>query len=345
MKQLGESPGFRIGIFLVLALLVIIYPLALQKNPYAIRLGILCLMYASLTLSLNLVTGFMGQVSLGHAAFMGIGAYTSALLAKNCDLPFLITVLCAIGLSALFGMILTIPAMKLSGSYLAIVTLGVCEIVRLVELNWVSLTRGPMGITGIPRPAIFGLEIRGLSYYYLALALLLFSYCIIRNLMRSCYGRGILSVREDVVAAQAMGVDIVKFKLIAFSISSGLAGMMGAFYAHYMRFIDPIAFDFDQSAGILTMVILGGSGSLPGSLIGAVLMTLIPEALRGFSELRLMLYGLVLTGVVIFRPTGILGNKSFAHLLRIEKKCARPGMDVSLDDMKKSVFATGKEPS
>jgi branched-chain amino acid transport system permease protein len=343
MKQIKKSSRLRITVFLILALLVIVYPLALQKNPYAIRLGILCLMYASLALSLNLVTGFMGQVSLGHAAFMGIGAYTSALLAKNFDMPFLITVLCAIVLSALFGMILTIPAMKLSGSYLAIVTLGVCEIVRLIELNWVSLTRGPMGITGIPRPKIFGLEIRGMSYYYLALALLLLSYCIIQNLIRSCYGRGILSVREDVVAAQAMGVDIVKFKLIAFAISSGLTGMMGAFYAHYMRFIDPIAFDFDQSAGILTMVILGGSGSLPGSLIGAVLMTLIPEALRGFSEIRLMLYGLVLTIVVILRPAGILGKTSLAQLLGIEKKYTKPGMSIGLEDMKKSVFAAGKE--
>jgi branched-chain amino acid transport system permease protein len=343
MNQITASPKFRIAVFFVLAAAVFAYPLML-RNVYALRLGILCLMYSSLALSLNLVTGFMGHVSLGHAAFMGIGAYTSALLAKNFGLPFLITVPCAAGVSALFGMILTVPAMKLSSAYLAIVTLGVCEIVRLVELNWISLTRGPMGITGIPRPNIFGLEIRsGASYYYLALALLLLSYAIIRNLVKSRYGRGILSIRENVIAAQAMGVDIVKFKLIAFSISSGLTGMMGAFYAHYMRYIDPIAFNFDQSVGILSMVILGGFGSLPGSIIGAVLMTLLPEALRGFSEIRLMIYGLVLSGVVIFRPAGILGNRSFAQLLKIEKKYAQTGMIVSLEDMKRSVFTVGKE--
>jgi branched-chain amino acid transport system permease protein len=343
MKNTWKSSKPRIAAFAGLVTAVFFYPLLLQ-DQYAIRLGILCLMYSSLALSLNLLAGFMGQISLGHAAFMGIGAYTSALLAKNFALSFWLTMPCAAVVSAFFGTLLGIPAMKLTGSYLAIVTLGFCEIVRLVELNWVSLTRGPMGITGIPRPTFFSFQFKsGSSYYYLCLGLLLFTWFVIRNLMRSRYGRSILSIREDAVAAEAMGVDVIGFKVLTFSVSSGLTGMMGAFYAHYMRFIDPTVFNFDQSTGVLSMVILGGLGSLPGSVIGAILMTLIPEALRGFQQARMMLYGLVLAGVVIFRPSGILGNKNLPELLKIQKKYARQGMHVTLDNIKEVLVLNRSE--
>jgi ABC-type branched-subunit amino acid transport system ATPase component/ABC-type branched-subunit amino acid transport system permease subunit len=331
MKTTGLPPRFRIPLFALVMAGVVIFPVVV-KNQYALRLGILCLMYASLAVSLNLVTGFMGQLSLGQAAFMGIGAYTSALLAKNFALPFLVTAPAALVLSALFGAALALPAIKLSGSYLAIVTLGFSEILRLVELNWVGLTRGPMGVTGIPRPNILGFPVRsGASYYYLALVLLVFSCFIVRNLLQSRYGRGIVAVREDVVAAEAMGEDVIKHKLLAFSISAGLAGMMGAYYAHYMRFIDPTAFNFDQSAGILSMVILGGSGSLPGSIVGAVLITLVPEALRRFTEVRLMLYGLVLAGVVIVKPSGLMSDLTLSRILGIEKHYAQLGLPASLE--------------
>lgn len=323
ISELTGKSSFRIGVLAVFLLLIVTFPLFI-KNQYILRLGTLCLMYASLAMSLNLMSGFMGQSSLGHTAFMGIGAYTSTLLSEYFELPFLVTLLCAIIMSGLFGLLMGIPALRLSGSHLAIVTMGFCEVARLVELNWVSLTRGPMGITGIARPVIFGYTVKSNSaYYYLCLILLIITYFLLSNLITSPFGRSLLAIREDAIAAEAMGVNLIKYKVLAFSVSAAIAGMMGSFYAHYMRYIDPSAFTFDHSTQIISMVILGGSGSLPGSLIGAIIMTIIPEALRDFSYARMMVYGLVLSLVIIFRPGGICGTKNLAQLLKIEKKYAK----------------------
>ena len=318
----------RIGILAVLLVLVAVFPI-LITDQYVLRIGTLCVMYTGLAMSLNLISGFMGQVSLGHAAFLGIGAYASAILSDRTGMPFIVTMLFAMLVAAVAGMLLGIPALKLSGSYLAIVTLGFCEIVRLVELNWVDLTRGPMGMTGIERPNLFGLQIKSqMSYYYLCLVLVLIIVFVLSNIINSHVGRGIMSVREDAIAASAMGVNVFRYKVMTFTISSAFAGMMGAFYAHYMRFIDPSAFNFDQSTQILSMVILGGLGSMPGSVLGAVLLTSIPELLREvlqntpFSDARMLIYGLVLVIMMVFRPKGILGRATLSDLLGTKKKYA-----------------------
>ncbi|WP_343207832.1 branched-chain amino acid ABC transporter permease [Anaerolentibacter hominis] len=321
-KHKGLNPKIRIGIFVVLIALVVLFPFY-APDQYLVRVATLCVMYSALALSLNLITGFMGQVSLGHAAFMGIGAYTSAILSSRFEWPFLLTMICALVVAGIFGMLLGFPALKLSGTYLAIVTLGFCEVVRLVELNWVSLTRGPMGMTGIAKPVIFGIQIKNnTGYYILALILLVIVMAIVMNIVNSHVGRGIMSVREDEIAAAAMGVNLRNYKVMTFTISSALAGMMGAFYAHYMRFIDPSAFNFDQSTGMLSMVILGGMGGVPGSILGAVILSILPEALRDLSNLRMLIYGLVIAVMMIFRPQGILGRKTFSDFLGIRKKYA-----------------------
>lgn len=324
MKRLNKlfSSKVRIGIFALLLLLTFTFPLII-KDQYIVRMGTLCMMYAALALSLNLVTGFMGQVSLGHAAFFGVGAYTSAILSERLGWPFLITVLCAMLLAGFFGLLLGVPALKLSGSYLAIVSLGFCEIVRLIELNWISMTRGPMGMTGIARPNIFGIQIKSVSsYYYLCLVLLVLFCFIVSNITSSHVGRAIMSIREDSIAASAMGVNVLYWKVATFAISASLAGVMGAFYAHYMRFIDPSAFNFDQSISILSMVILGGSGSIPGSILGAALLSVIPELLRDFASARMLIYGIVLVIMMIFRPMGLLKRMTVRQLLGVEKKYA-----------------------
>jgi len=318
------SKKTRIGIFIALIIAIIIFPHIVDDN-YITRVATLCLMYSALAISLNLVSGFMGQVSLGHAGFLGIGAYTSAILSAKFELPFLVTALIAILMAALFGLIVGIPSLKLSGSYLAVVTLGFSEVVRLIELNWVSLTRGPMGITGIDSPIIFGIKIKSPeSYYYLALVLLLINIFFIGNIINSHIGRAIMAIREDAVAASSMGINVFKYKVIVFVISAAFTGLMGAFYAHYMRFIDPSAFNFEQSTGVLGMVILGGMGSLPGSIIGATALSIIPEVLRQLSETRMLVYGLVIVFMTIFKPKGICGNTSFKSLLGLKKKYAVP---------------------
>lgn len=321
-KGKGLNTKIRIAIFAVLIILVIALPF-LVTDQYLIRVATLCVMYSALALSLNLITGFMGQVSLGHAAFMGIGAYTSAILSDRFEWPFLVTMLCALLVTAASGLLLGIPALKLSGSYLAIVTLGFCEVIRLVELNWVSLTRGPMGMTGIAKPVIFGIQIKSNgSYYILALVLLAIIIFLVSNIVNSHIGRGIMSVREDEIAAGAMGVNIRYYKVMTFTISAALAGMVGAFYAHYMRFIDPSAFNFEQSTGILSMVILGGLGGIPGSILGAIILSVLPEALRDLSNYRMLIYGLVIAVMMIFRPQGIMGRTTFSDILGIKKKYA-----------------------
>ena len=343
MKK-GLSPKIRISLFVVLVLAVILLPMYL-KNQYFVRVATLCVMYSALALSLNLITGYMGQVSLGHAAFMGIGAYTSAILSDRFEWSFVPTMLCAVLVTAIFGILLGIPALKLSGSYLAIVTLGFCEVVRLTELNWMSLTRGPMGMTGIKKPLVFGFQVKtNAHYYWLAMVLLAIVLFFVLNIANSHVGRAIMSVREDEVAAGAMGVNIRYYKVMTFTISAALCGMLGAFYAHYMRFIDPSAFNFEQSTQILSMVILGGLGGVPGSILGAVILSVLPEALRDLANLRMLIYGLVIAVMMIFRPQGILGRTTFSQILGIQKKYAvTPEEAVALLDGEETVYEELKE--
>ena len=319
---MSKSSKIRTAILAVCCIALLLFPMYVS-NAYIVRICTLCVMYAGLAMTLNLITGVMGQVSLGHAAFMGIGAYTSAILSTRFNLTFEITAICAILVAAAFGVLLGIPSLKLSGSYLAIVTLGFCEVIRLVELNWVDLTRGPMGITGIPKPKVFGIQIESnTGYFYLCIILVAIIMFLVINIMNSRLGRAIMAVREDETAASAMGVDIRRYKVLTFTISAALAGLMGAFYAHYMRFVDPNAFNFDQSTMILSMVILGGLGSVPGSMLGAVILSLLPEVLRGLSNYRMLIYGLVIAVMMIFRPQGILGRRTFSDLLGIRKRYA-----------------------
>ena len=316
------KPEAKTAICLLLIVLIAALPFYMP-NKYFIRVATLCVMYSSLAMSLNLITGFMGQVSLGHAAFLGIGAYTTAILSDRMGWPFLVTMLCAVAVAGAFGVLIGVPSLRLKGSYLAIVTLGFCEVVRLTELNWMSLTRGPLGMTGIARPVIFGYQIKSnRDYYFLSLFLLAVILFLLHNLVNSYIGRAVMAVREDDIAADACGINVRRYKVMVFTVSSALTGMVGAFYAHYMRFIDPSAFNFEQSTSILSMVILGGLGGLPGSILGAVLLTILPEALRDMSNFRMLIYGLVIAVMMIFRPQGILGRTTFLQMLGLQKSYA-----------------------
>lgn len=308
------------GMFAVFVIGALMIPL-LPLSSFHIRMIIQIYLYTMLAMSLNLITGFAGQLSLGHAAFYGIGAYTSALLSLHAGWPFPATLVAAGLMAALTSLVIGLPALKLTGAYLAIVTLGFNEIVRMGALNWVGLTRGPMGLPGIPAPNLVLITIQTpRGFYYLILAMLLATGAVLYRLLHSATGRAFVAIREDAVAAEAMGIHLLRYKTLAFAISALIAGMAGSFYAHYASFIDPQGFSFQESIQILSMVVLGGLGSFFGPLAGAALLVSVPELLRGAQDYRMILHGLVLVIIMLARPQGLLGGMDSSWLGRTSKK-------------------------
>lgn len=283
-------------IAVVLALLAALYLMPLfVTNQYVLRVAVYVCIYSTLACSLNLISGVCGQVSMGHAAFYGIGAYASALVAINFGVPWVICVLAAALAAGIIGVLIGIPALKLSGGYLVICAVGFGELVRLILLNWVSLTRGPMGLVNIPRPVLFGVKIKtGGQYMWVALTLFFLVYLILHNILNSKFGRNLKAIREDEIAAETMGIHVHREKVIAFATAASMAGAAGSMLAHYMLFISPTIFVGDFSTTILSMVVLGGMGFMPGSVIAATLLTVIPEALRGLDKYRMLIYGFLL---------------------------------------------------
>jgi branched-chain amino acid transport system permease protein len=286
----------------------------LINKPYITSIAVNCMIFTTLCLSLNLITGFMSITSLGHAAFYGVGAYTAAILSTRMGIGFPFTFIAAMFTAAAAGLLLGLPSLRIQGRYLAIITLGFCEITRIIELNWMSLTRGPMGIPNIPGIVILGTKLKPIERYFVALGMVVFTIYVIHSIMNSRLGRAVAAIRDDQVAAEAIGVPVFRYKLLIFSISSAFAGLAGAFYAHHISFIDPKGFSFDQSILYLGMIILGGMGSIPGSIIGALVLTIIPEVMRGLMEYRLIIYGLVIVIMLIIRPSGICGGFNLKHI-------------------------------
>ena len=272
-------------------------------------------MYVMITLSLNLMVGYMGQMSFGHAAFMGIGAYTAAILTTTYDVPFFVAFILAGVVAGLFGLLLGLPVLKLKGYYFTIITMVFCEIVRVVELNWMSLTRGPLGIMAIPKPSFLGFEITTpRQFYFMILVLVALSTLVVSNLMKSRVGYAILAIRDDELAAEAMGIHVFRYKMIVFILSSLLVGLAGAFYATYTSYIDPSSFAAAQSNDMLVMVIFGGLGNTVGSFIGAISLSILPEALRDLAQYRQLIYGVLLVLLMMVKPQGLLGDINFKYI-------------------------------
>ena len=275
---------------------------------YLLHLAILAGIYIILTVSINLIIGYAGQVSLGHAAFYGIGAYTSALMSLNWHLPFPLAALSAILVAGACGLALGLPTLRLKEDYLAIVTLGFGVIVDLVFLN-LEITGGPDGLAGIPSPRFLGISFRPAAVYLVlvfvaVLLVLVFTY----RLVNSYHGRALRAIRDHEVTAQVMGINTPAYKIIIFTLAAGLAGLAGSLYAHYITFINPETFGLHTSILILTMAVLGGMGSMAGSVLGAVILTALPEVLRQFQAYQDLVYGALLVGLLIWRPEGILGR-------------------------------------
>jgi len=239
---------------------------------YILHILIISGIYVILTLSLNLIVGFTGLPSMGHAAFSCIGAYTSSLLALNMGLSPWIGLLVGACVAALSGIIIGYPSVRLKGDYLALTTFGLGVIVYSIAKNWVSLTRGPMGLPGIPGFSIFGFQLSEIwSYLLLVLVFVMITIFIIMRIVNSPFGRILRSIREDEIASEVLGKNISKYKLLVFIIGAFFAGIAGSLYAHYITFIDPSSFTVMESITILLMVIFGGMGSISGSVVGAVL--------------------------------------------------------------------------
>ena len=279
------------------------------RSPYVLHVAILASLYVVLTLSLNLITGFCGQFSLGHAGFYGVGAYTAALLAVHYASPFLVNLAAAALAAGLLGFLIGLPTLRLGGIYLAMATLGFGEIIYLVLLNWLALTRGPLGIPAIPGPAILGVDLgTPARQYYLALALALLATVVVTRLVNSRFGEAIQAIREDEIAAEAMGIPSTRLKVLTFSISAAIAGAAGGFFAHYTSFVSPSSFTLVESILVLSILVFGGMGSVEGSIAGAVLLTVAPEVFRFLAEYRMVIYGALLLGLIVFRPQGLLGG-------------------------------------
>ena len=288
-------------------------------TAYIVHLAILAGIYIILAVSLNLIIGFAGQVSLGHAAFYGIGAYASTLTALWFNLPYPLLALLAMLAGGLCGLALGLPTLRLREDYLAIVTLGFGVIIDLVIRN-LDITGGPDGIVGIPYPEILGLTFRG-PYLYLVLvaAGVAFTLLLTYLLVNSYHGRALRAIRDHEITAQVMGINSPAYKVAVFALAAALAGLAGSLFAHYIKHINYESFGLHASILIVCMVVLGGMGSILGSVAGAVILTVLPETLRGFEAYQDLIYGGLLVALLVWRPQGLLG-KGKLSLKFLERK-------------------------
>jgi branched-chain amino acid transport system permease protein len=286
---------------------------------YILHISVITGIYAILALSLNLVIGYTGLPALGHAAFSCVGAYTSALLAINFGISPWLGIWAGAIAAAVLGAIFSFPAIRLKGDYLALATFGFGTIVYAIAKNWASVTRGSLGLPGIPGFAIFGWQLSAVwAYLILVICFTALTYFTLDRIVNSPFGRILKGIREDEIAALAMGKNVDRYKIVVLAIGGFFAGIAGSLYAHYITFIDPSSFTTTESLSILLMVVFGGLGSLPGSLVGAASLVILPEALRFLgmpssvaAPVRQMIYGCLLVALMLKRPQGILGNYKF----------------------------------
>ena len=281
---------------------------------YYLHMFVMSEIYAVLAMSLALIVGFSGQVSMGHAAFYGVGAYASALISLKSGLPFWVTIWCAGAVAGLLSFVIGKMVLRLRGHFLAITTAFFGVLVTLILNNWIDLTNGPMGVPGIPRPSPLSLPGLTLSfetradYYYLGLVFVGLVAFLLYRIVNSRIGNALIAIRENEELARSIGVDAMAYKVFAFTLGGALAGMAGSFYAHYILFISPVTFTIAESINLLVMIIFGGMTTLFGPVFGAVALTLLPEFLRMAGSLRLVIYGVALVIFIIWLPLGVWGT-------------------------------------
>lgn len=286
---------------------------------YLLHLIVLLEIYVILALSLNLMVGYTGLVTLAHAAFYGIGAYISTLLMVNHGLHFLSSLILSIAGVSLLSFLISFSSLRFRGDYFILVTLAFQIIAFTILYNWVDVTRGPFGIPGIPKPDILGIKIDSLlAFSAFGLVLMMMVLGILAVLFRSPFGRALQAIRDDELAVTALGKKVTSFKVRSVAIASTCAAVAGTLYATYVTYIDPTSFTLNESILLLSMVIVGGTGNIKGPIAGAVLLVFLPELLRFLAipdaiaaNLRLIIYGLLLIILMLFRPQGIAGRYQF----------------------------------
>lgn len=314
VQNLIDNPALSRKLVAGVGALAVVFPwlVSTGQNFYHVNIMVSALIFVVLGLGLNITVGLAGLLDLGYIAFFAVGAYTYALLNKAVGLGFW-TCLPLGGLTALtFGILLGFPILRLRGDYLAIVTLGFGSITKIVLENWDTVFGGAAGIASIPRPSFFGMELDGrqkaVYSYYLVLAIVALTIFVTNRLKNSRIGRAWMALREDEIACVAMGVDMARTKLSAYALGAFWAGLVGVVFAAHNTFINPDSFTFMDSAMILAMVVLGGMGSILGVIIAALALKLLPEYLRAFAEYRMLVFGLVMVLMMIFRPQGLISN-------------------------------------
>jgi branched-chain amino acid transport system permease protein len=283
-------------------------------NPYHLHTLIMAGIFAVLALSLNLLLGYTGQLSLGHAAFFGIGAYATALLTVKLEWSPWLGLAAAIAFPGLAGWMIGRLALKIRGAYFVLLTISFAGVISLVSVNWMELTNGPLGLPGVPPieiavPGLTALSLRSKSaYYYLVLVAVIVCYCACLALVRSRVGRALIALRENETLAQSIGIDGTHYLVLAAVVSAAMAGLGGGLYAHYVRFVSPEVFLFTYTVTMVIMVVAGGKGTLAGPVVGAVFFTALPEVLRALTswQWQMLLYGILLVLVLFFMPQGIV---------------------------------------
>ena len=283
-------------------------------NPYHLHTLIMAGIFAVLALSLNLLLGYTGQLSLGHAAFFGIGAYATALLTVKLEWSPWLGLATAIALPGLAGWVIGRLALKIRGAYFVLLTISFAGVISLVSVNWMELTNGPLGLPGVPaiELAVAGLPALSLrtkgAYYYLVLTAVILCYVTCLSIVRSRVGRALVALRENETLAASVGIDGTHYLVLAAVVSAAMAGLGGGLYAHYVRFVSPEVFLFTYTVTMVIMVVAGGKGTLAGPVVGAVIFTALPEALRALAswQWQMLLYGILLVLVLFFLPQGIV---------------------------------------
>lgn len=317
----GWIESHPVLILAVLLVFAILLPWILPSS-YLRGVAVRIVLYMLFATGLNVTNGYGGQFNIGFAGFMCVGAYTAGILATSWGVTFIPALIAAGLVAAFFGFLVSLPTSRLSGMYLSIVTMGFSEIIRIIALNWSSLTGGPLGIKNIPTPSFFGLSVKSpIGFYYLALVLLLIALFCVYRLIHSRVGRAWISIRENPDAASSLGVNIRLYKAINFMVSAFIAGMGGTFMAFYYRYLATDMFMIDNGHEVLAMVVLGGMGTIAGPMLGSLVINLVTEAFRFAADFRLVAYAVLIIVMMWVRPQGLAGASN--SILAAKRKPAK----------------------
>lgn len=295
-------------------LVALVLPPFLNLNTYVLNIIIKIAIYCIMALGLNILVGYTGLVSLGQAGFVAIGAYATTIFMIRYTMNFFLAAALALMVALIFGLIMGLPTLRLTGTYLSIITLGFGEIIRTIIIVWEPVTNGPLGIRNIPNPSLFGheLTLSNGGMYYLTVGVMLLVTLFCYKMDRSKFGRSLRAIKQDETAAIMMGINTTYYKVVAFAFSAMICALAGAIYAPQLGYIDQNTFTFDMSTMILSIAILGGMGTLRGMYVGAIILVLLPELSRALIDYRFVIYGLILVLMMRYRPQGLLGWRSSA---------------------------------